>query len=319
MKTSTSGRIPWLVCTAAAALASAALRLWQLATAFEGPLSLPIPGAAASVTLVCTLVIAGACFTLLAAYQPLARRPWSQGQAHRWDRVFLAPSDKVYPTLVVAAAFLVLIAVPILFVRGLSQWQAYHSAHITGQQVSDNGILTMATAVMALLSFFGLLQMGRYSFYAGQRSKGGFSAALPGIAGCIWLMEYFRSHAADPVLWDYAPQLLAIICGMLFYMDSAGMSTSAARPRRLLWLAGMTVTLSALSLATQMRAALLLPDGTKLLLEQGDLFGDLLLLAAQLLVALATLWRLPPNLEHPPVIGSPVTQPKVYDRQEDLP
>ncbi len=319
MKTSISRRAPWLVCTTLAALVSATLRLWQLLTIFEGPLSLPIPNAAPSITLACTLVIAGACFVLLAAYQPLSKRPWTQGQAHRWDRIFLAPSDKVYPTLVVTASFFVLIAVPILFIRGISQWQAYHQAKLLGQQFSDNVVLTIAMAVMALLSFFGLLQMGRYSFYAGQRSQGGFSATLPGIAGCIWLMEYFRSHAADPVLWDYVPQLLAIMCGMLFYMDIAGMSTSAARPRRLLWLAGMTVTLSAVSLVTQARAVFLLPSGTNLLFEQGDLLGDLLLLATQTLVALATLWRLPPNLEYPPTIGSPFSPPskEVYDRQED--
>lgn len=299
MKKSISGRMPWLVCAAAAAVISAALRLWQLATAFEGPLSLPIPGAQASVILVCVLVIAGACFTLLAAYQPVAKRPWAKGQAHRWDLAFLDPTDKVYPILLVAAAFLMLAAVPGLFLRGMAQREAYQAALYSDHPLTDNGFLMLGTAMGALLSFFGLLQMGRESFRPGQRGKGGFAAALPGVAGCVWLMTWFRSHAADPVLWDYAPQLLAIVCGMLFYMDSAGMSTGAARPRRLLWLAGMTVALSTVAMVSRPSA------------------GDLLLLAAQTLAALATLWRLPPNLENPPPIGPSAARRRDFEQEQE--
>ena len=127
--------------------------------------------------------------------------------------------------------------------------------------------------------------MGRDGLHPGRRSKGGFSAALPGVAGCIWLMESFRAHAANPVQWDYAPLLLSIVCGMLFYMDFAGMSAGASRPRRLLWVSAMTVVMSAPALVTA--AA----EGA---------WGDLLLLAAQTLTAAAVLWRLPPNLEDPP-------------------
>ena len=293
-----SGRFSWLLFTLTAAFAAAALRRWQLASAFEGPSGLPISGAPASVTLACVLVMAAAWFLILAVHQPLSHRPKAPGQAHRWDLIFLDAGDPVYPILVVLAAFLALGAAPFLLRTGLAQWQEYQKVRellaqgIDAQLPTNNGMLAMATAAGALLSFLGLLQMGRDGLHPGRRGKGGFSAALPGTAGCVWLMESFRGHAANPVQWDYAPLLLAIVCGMLFYMDFAGMSTSAARPRRLLWMAAMTLTLSAPAIVSALAEHTL---------------ADLLLLFAQALAAAAVLWRLPPNLERPPRLnGTPI-------------
>ncbi|MDE6840967.1 MAG: hypothetical protein K2P49_08995 [Oscillospiraceae bacterium] len=292
MKKSISGRRPWLASALAVALAAAALRRWQLSTAFDW-LGLAVPGAQSSVILVCLLLMAGAWFVILAVYQPVSKRPWSAGQAHRWDLVFLDSGDLVYPVLVVAAAFLAAASIPMLLPMGLDQWQAYQAAvkaHL--QPPSNNGVLTLATAVGALLAFLGLLQMGRDGLHPGRRGKGGFSAALPGVAGCVWLMESFRAHAADPVLWDYTPLLLAIACGMLFYMDFAGMSAGAARPRRLLWMAAMAAALSAVALVTAWM------EGS---------WADVLLLLSQTIAAAAVLWRLPPNLENPPKLnGTPL-------------
>lgn len=295
---SLSGRMPWLLFALASALVSAALRRWQLSSAFEGEAGLPIPGAQASVILTCVLVMAAAWFLILAVHQPLSKRPVAPGQAHRWDLVFLDAGDPVYPILVVLSAFLALAAAPFLLKTGIDQWSLYQEAldaraqNPSVQLPSNNGALTIATAVGALLSFLGLLQMGRDGLHPGRRGKGGFSATLPGIAGCIWLMESFRSHAANPVQWDYAPLLLAIVCGMLLYMDFAGMSTGASRPRRLLWVAAMTLVMSAAALVSA-------------LAEQT--VADSLLLFAQILTAAAVLWRLPPNLENPPKLkGTPI-------------
>ena len=301
MKKSVSGRAPWLACALAGGALAAALRKWQLGSAFEEGSGLSIPMAPASVTLGCLLVMAAAWFLILATYQPVSKRPWSVGQAHRWDLVFLDAGDPMYPILVVAAAFAAAAAAPFLLRTGLAQWQAYREAKaalaqgINIQLPSSNGVLALATAVGALLPFLGLLQMGRDGLHAGRRGKGGFAAALPGVAGCVWLMESFRAHAANPVQWDYAPQLLAIVCGMLLYMDFAGMSAGAARPRRLLWLSAMTVVLSAPALVSA---------------AAWGGWADLLLLTAQTLAAAGVLWRLPPNLENPPRIKSAPIPPE---------
>lgn len=291
---SISGRGPWLLFTAAAALGAAALRRWQLATAFEPDTGLAVPWAQASVILTCVIIMAGAWLILLAI-----RRPLPGGRTPRWDLVFLAAGDPVYPALAVAAALLAAAAIPVLFTVGVGQFQLYQEMLDAGlQPPSNNGMLTLATAGGAFLAALGLLQMGRDGLRPGRRGKGGFSAALPGVAGCVWLMESFRSHAANPVLWDYVPQLLAIVLGMAFYMDFAGMSAGAARPRRLLWMAGMTVIFSAVALVTTAaELSALAAAGSPVLSAQ---LGDLLLLLSQTAAAAGVLWRLPPSLENPP-------------------
>ena len=309
MKHSISGRACWLFCTAAAALAAAALRRWQLRSAFEEYTGLAIPGAQASVVLICVLVMAGAWFVILSlAGGPLAAR-------ERWDQVFLSVGGLAYPVLEIAAAFFAIAAAPVLFIVGVGQFQIYQdmlAAHL--QPPTDNGLLTLATSGGAFLAALGLLQTGRDGLRPGRRGRGGFSAALPGVAGCVWLMESFRTHAANPVRWDYAPQLLAIVLGMAFYMDFAGMSAGAARPRRLLWTAGMTAVFSAVALVTA-ASELAARSGAGLSLCCAQL-GDLLLLLSQTLAAAGVLWRLPPILNGPSGPVEPRPDP-TQELQED--
>ena len=292
-----SGRLYWSACVLASALVCAALRKWQLESAFEEGTGLAVPGAQASVILTCVLVMAAAWFTILALYTPLPRR--------RWALVFLDTEDRLYPILMISAAFLALAAAPVLLKTGIGQWRLYQDAVSRGdlQPPSNNGVLTMAAAAGSLLSFLGLFQMGWDALRPGRRGKGGFSAALPGAAGCVWLMESFRAHASNPVRWDYAPLLLAIACGMQLYMDFAGMSAGSPRPRRLLWMSAMTIVLSAAALVST-RA-----EGA---------WGDALLLAGQCLAAAAVLWHLPPCLENrAKAKGDPISRPGRVSIQEE--
>ena len=301
MKHSISGRVLWLAVTAAAALAAAALRRWQLNSAFEKYTGLAIPGAQSSVILICVLVMIGAGLAIMA----LLRRPVPEQV--RWNQVFLSAGDRAFPILEIAAAFFAIAAAPALFIVGVDRFQIYqdalkaHAQNSAVQIPTDNGLLTLATAGGAFLAALGLLQTGRDSMNPGRRGRGGFSITLPGVAGCIWLMESFRTHAANPVRWDYAPQLLAIVLGMAFYMDFAGMSAGMARPRRLLWTAGMTAVFSAVALVTAAsELAARSAAGLSLLCAQ---LGDVLLLLSQTLAAIGVLWRLPPSLNGLPELS----------------
>lgn len=280
-------RIYWLVGTLLLAAAACGVRLWQEATAFEGTYALPISGATASVVLVCVWAMAGAILAILAVHQPVVIPARARLRGRRWDMSFFATGDRVFLSLMCVSALCSLVAVPILFSRGRTLWKAYQLAvAMKIWKGGDNGVLAMVTAGLALLAFFGLLQIGREGYRPGRRGKGGFWAALPACAGCGWLLGTYRNCAADPVLWDYVPLLLAVIAGMLMYIDWAGMSCAGARPRRMLWLSGMTVVCSWVALASQMDA------------------GTTLLLISQSVSALAALYCLPVNLQNPPVVGS---------------
>ena len=311
-----SGRTIWLACTAAAALVAAALRRGQLGSAFEEGTGPAIPGAPASVILLCVIALAGAWMVLLVMHQAPSRRLRDAGQECRWDMVFLNTGSPVYPVLEIAAALMALVSIPVLFIVGVEQWKLYQEMVAAElQPPSNNGLLTLATAAGAFLAALGLLQMGRDGLRPGRRGRGGFAAALPGAAGCIWLMESFRSHAANPVQWDYAPQLLAIVLGMTFYMDLAGMSAGAARPRRLLWMAGMTVIFSAISLvSTAVELSALRAVQAPILSAQ---LGDLFLLISQTLAAFGVLWHLPPRLADPPKTRNTARSSPTQEIQED--
>ena len=290
-------RLKWLGLPLGAALVCALLRRWQLGTAFEEETGLAIRNAPASVVLACLLVMSAAWLMIQAAHE--TANPKGQ-----WDLVFLDTGEMVYPGLLIVSALMALAAVPFLLRSGMQQWQDYRAAAAADLQLpSDNGVLTIATAIGSLLSFVGLLQIGRDGLHAGRRGKGGFSAALPGVAGCMWLMESFRAHAANPVQWDYAPLLLAIVCGMLFYMDFAGISAGSARPQRFLWMAAMTVVLSGTALVSAWTE---------------KTWADVLLLLAQSLAAAAVLWRMPPLLEHPPrPRGIPIPRGETSIQEEE--
>lgn len=282
MRQTVSGRRLWLPAAVIPAVLCAAARRWQLSTAFEGTLRLPRPFAPATVALVLLLLFSAAALAALAWRQPVPRSlRRSPGLA------LSAAGDAPFMAALVAAAFLALAAAPFFFIRGRQLWQTYRAARAYGAAVpgGDNGLLLLLTALTCLLAFAGLLLSAKAAY---RNTSGRMAILLPAVNGCLWLMETYRANAPDPVRWNYAPLLLAVVCGALFYLDCAGLSAGAVRPRRVLWLAAMTVVLSAAALAG------------------GCGWGEALLLLSQAVSALAFLLRAPENLIHPP---EPAAQP----------
>ena len=276
MRQTNSSRCLWLPVTVLLAVLCAAARRWQLSTAFEGALQLPRSFAPASVVLTILLVVSAAALFLLTQRQPVAR-----SLRQNPERALSAAGDSLFLAGLVVAAFLALVAAPLLFSHGMQLWQAYQAAKKYGISVQgkDNGLLLLLAALTSLLAFAGLLLSAKAAY---RNTSGRMAVLLPAVNGCLWLMAIYRSNAPDPVQWNYSPLLLAIVCGMLFYLDCAGLSAGAAHPRRALWLAAMTVVLSAAALAGNWER------------------GSALLLASQLVCALTFLWRVPENLIHPP-------------------
>lgn len=276
MRENHSSRGLWLPVTAVLALLCAAARRWQLSTAFEGALQLPRRFAPASVILVILLIVSAAVLALLAQRQRTAR-----ALRRAPDLALSAAGDTLFLGALTASAFLTLAAVPMLASRGWQLWQTYQAARAHGISApgGDNGLLMLLAALTSLLALAGLLIAAKAAY---RNTSGRLAILLPAINGCLWLMATYRANAPDPVQWNYAPLLLAIVCGMLFYLEWAGLCAGAPHPRRALWLAAMTVVLSAAALAGKWDR------------------GSALLLLSQLVSALAFLWRVPANLTHPP-------------------
>ena len=281
MKAKRSDSILWLVITILAAVICTAVRRGQLYSAFEGDLRLPIPMALPTILLVVLYVLCGAGLFLLSRRQPVAR------SLRRTPALALyAGNDTLVLGALVCSAFLSLIAAFILFRDGLRLWTDYQSILATARAQGitipggNNGVLTLATAVTSLLSFVGLLVVGKAAYR--NLDKGRLAILLPAVNGCLWLMDIYRSQAANPVLWDYAPLLLAIVSGILMFLDWAGLYAGAFAPRRTLWMAAMTTIFSGPALAGEWT------------------LSSAVLLCAQIIAALTVLRCVPNNLRYPP-------------------
>ena len=273
--------IRWLAAVIPAAVVCAAARVWQLSAAFEGEFGLPIPMAPASIILLALLVIAAAVLSLLVLKQPV-----NETIRENPHLALYAPGDKPFMFAMVCTAFLSLLAAPFFFMDGWQHWQEYQFirkvAHASGSVPGgNNGILMLVAAMLSVLAFFGIIMTTRACTRGQKTGRMGILAAV--VNGCLWLMELYRGHAAEPVRWSYAPCLVAAVFGILLYLNCAGLFTNTAAPRRTLWLAGAAVVSSAVALAGDWDAS------------------SALLLAAQTLAAMAVLWRVPNNLAYPPV------------------
>lgn len=254
----------------------ALVRRWQMGSAFEETLGLHEPGSPASWAMLAFLILAAAAFLLMAHNAPC--RAKVEGWMSRWDFAFAASRDSLYLTLMVLAGLMTLAAAPFLFQEAV-RLRALQAAS-SGE--GDSGLLQVVLALCTIPCCVGLVSSARNAFRMKGRSKENGALLLPVLFGCVWLLEAYRANAADPVLWHYVPLLLAIALGMLFFLDSAGLSFEMGHARRMLWLAAMTVVVSVVALASVPGKAMAL------------------LLGGQSLAALAALWVVPANLRRPP-------------------
>ncbi len=264
------------------------VRRWQLATAFEDELGLAVPGAPASWALLGFFALSILLFALLARRAKVEQQ--DAGPLSRWDFAFAAEGDAVYLALMVLAGLLTLAAVPLLFQEAADLVAAGRAA-----MEGEAPVLQVILMVCAIPGALGLALSGGMAF--GRKGKGKENALLllPVLFCCVWLLEGYRANAADPVLWDYVPLLVAVAFSLLFQMESAGLAFSEGHPRRMLFLAGMT--------AASCGAA------------AGD-FSELssaLPLAGEFLAALAALWIAPGNLARVP---DPVQFGAAEDREK---
>lgn len=292
MKETYTNRLIWPAVAVLCGALCAIVRRWQLSSAFEGDLALPIPMAPATAALIALFVLCAAALLLLACKQPADSRLKQSPEL-----ALYAHNNGVFMGAMVAAAFLTLIAAPILFLDGRQMWSAFQAAKVYGNSIpgGNNGILVLVTAVTSALSFIALLVTAKSAYRT--TKKGRMGILMPVINGCLWLMEIYRGHAANPVRWDYAPLLIAIVCGILMFLDWAGLYAGPGAPRRTLWLAGLTIVFSAAALA-----------------GEWDL-SSALLLTAQLIAALALLWCVPNNLRYPPEL--PVESAPAEEKLEE--
>lgn len=201
------------VLTVLLSIAGFLLRRWELSTAFEGDVSLPVSGAPATTALVVFCLLAAVLLFLLTRVKLPRGREWN------WPACFAADGLSLYLVPVAAGALLVLLS---------AGWELY-SGLLSLRLLRENGqsvgaVLLDLVLALALIPLAGsFFAIGRKNAHAGETGAGDDSMLplVPGFIGCLWLVAAYRDHAANPVLLDYVFLLLGIISTLLgFYFTS---------------------------------------------------------------------------------------------------
>ena len=190
------------------------LRWLQLMNCFEEETELFIPGSPITWLLLLTAAVAVVGFLLLAL--PL------RGAAAEQDGTRALRARSVLPLMLGTAVAVVMLA----------------GALLTLLKAGDTAfpLLTRLLGLVGLaasVSLFGLIH--RLS-----RGKADAAACLCGavliLFDCFWLIVSYKEHASDPVIWAYAPEVLAIAASTLGFYFVAGYAFGRPKPfAALLW------------------------------------------------------------------------------------
>jgi len=226
-------------------IGGAALRAWELATAFEPDTGLPVPGAIASLALVLLSVL----FALVSA--AMVWRMCRKVPARDFNNAFVC-ENAGYITAVVSAAALPVCAAGFIVLDYL------------------NGTRSMTHFIPAALFVFSagsIVSVGRNNYRNLGQGQFNTSLLLTPFAFCCQLMLTYQIHAGNPVLHDYAYLLLALICTVLGLYFMTSFSFEKGRPALFLWTAGLAVYFSCISILNALFQALAgKPDWPNLIL-----------------------------------------------------
>lgn len=233
---------------------AALLRIWQKAAGYDTA-GLPIPMGLPSLILVGFLIACTVLYLVLALRQPKKQ-----------------PEDKV-TTANSTAAVLLMVSAGVLFLAAmltaLELFQGYTQATalaFTAAQRSEalrtwltSALPSLIFSILALPTVIALFYRAKLA-KTGAGTPGGFAALMPPVCCWLWLIEAYRLHTANPIVWDYAFLLFAIITLLVSAYFRAGFAYGVGKPRAALFttLLALTFTVAALTDCDGLHALLIL-------------------------------------------------------------
>lgn len=73
---------------------------------------------------------------------------------------------------------------------------------------------------------------------------------------CLWLVASYKSHDADPVIWGYWPEILALAAGTLSWYYLAGFAFGRPRPKAAVFFCGLSFILALVCMPDDRAASL---------------------------------------------------------------
>lgn len=237
------------------------LRRLQLAHGFEAGTGLPVQGDLFSALLLALTLLMTAAFLLLCRGDHRVFRGY--------DEAFASSSRVVYLGNNVTAALLVLAAAWRMQKLLFQDWPAtsYEAANAQMMSMSPLPILLsglvvpLLSAALCVGAAIALFLLARNNYRGEGRGNRTVAAVIPAYGSCLWLIETYRECSDNPILADYAYQLLAIVAiTTALYFTAAFSFRKRSGPFLLLVSSMMSVYLSMVALAdgVELTEALLL-------------------------------------------------------------
>lgn len=199
----------------------AALRMWQFSHYADG---LPAEGDPASLALLVLCGAAAVLFLVLA----LGSKEVQAGA------LYTRPSPIRAGLLLACAGLLILSAV--FYLKNVLEGRA------AGAALSAS-ILELLLALVSIPTVVSAAYLAKDSRSGYGFSYNSLTVVFPILYCWVWLIDAYRRHTANPVLWDYVFLLLAVIALLLAAYGRAGFSFGDGKPRMTVF-----VSLSALFL-----------------------------------------------------------------------
>ena len=195
---------------------------------------LSIPGATISAVVVVYTVLVLALFFLEEKFY-LRKLP----RGNTSSEALALPNFLIKVILWVAAGFLVIGSLIYMFSSDFSRFPAMQ--RITG-----------ALGIFAGLCFPFICQRKK-AFQEGASSIA--TVIIPIAFACFWLVTAYRLEAENPILWSYAPHIIAIIAVLLGFYYIAAYSFSNAMPARCIFFLQCAAYFGIFTLMDQLSAA----------------------------------------------------------------
>lgn len=161
------------------------------------------------------LTVLGVCIIAVAGIGILSYR---MNAGDRKDKISadLRSRTLLFPIIAAVAGFLLIISAVVIFINA-AQMEFPTLQRILAFFVLASGLCIPVQALAANRGDAGPLAR--------------FSAAVPVLMACFWLIFSYKEHSQDPTVWSFGPEILAISAALLALYYLAGYFFGRRKPR----------------------------------------------------------------------------------------
>jgi len=219
---------------------AAGLRMWQRSAGYDQS-GLPVRFAIPSIVLAAFLGACAGGALYLALRQPKTLE----------DQETTQPRGKNLSALLTAAGILILsggvLNLLIFFRSYLNYSQVLYATQKEQQEAFhaflSSSLLTGLLAVACVPAAAALLLRAKTASSQEGKPKP-FAVLMPAVLCWLWLIEVYRGHTSNPILWDYVLLLLAVVVLLAAAYERAGFALGVGKPRRTVFSSLMALLLA---------------------------------------------------------------------------